>query len=294
MTVKECNKLAEQANFNGNYWKEFIDKAKELVKPDLTIAVITTNFSMRGDVSVINKFDKASLCLELGIDLVVELPYIGAVASADYFCSNAINILNAFDVTDIAFGAELDKVSELRKLKEFYYSPNYNKALSEYLSKGFSYSNACNKALMQMTKDLTLIENFSMPNNTLAIQYINTIDKINETKRNKINITVIKRVENNYYDKEATKKIASATAIRELMKDNKDYSPYVIDDGIPFIDLRETYIRLFTVIKSTFILKKDISEISNILGIKEGIEYRLDNVCDISSNYDLSNDDLPF
>ena len=103
--------------------KYFIDKAKELVKPDLTIAVITTNFSMRGDVSVINKFDKASLCLELGIDIVVELPYIGAVASADYFCSNAINILNAFEVTDIAFGAELDKVSELRKLKDFF--PNF-------------------------------------------------------------------------------------------------------------------------------------------------------------------------
>ena len=266
--------------------KYFIDKARELVKPDLVVAVITTNFSMRGDVSVINKFDKAKLCLTLGIDLVVELPYIGAVASADYFCRNAINILNDFGVTDVAFGAELDNIDDLRKLKDYYNSPNYNEKLNEYLNDGFSYSNACNKALLSMTKDLNLIENFSMPNNTLAIQYINEIDKINEYKKNKINITVIKRIENNYFDQQATSNIASATAIRELMKENKDYSPYVLDNGIPFIDLRETYINLFNIIKASFILKKDISDFGKILGVKEGIEYRLDNICDVSKNYD--------
>ena len=266
--------------------KYFIDKAKELVKPDTVIAVISTNFTMRGDVAVINKFDKTKLCLDLGIDIVLELPYIGCVASADYFCSNAVNILSAFGVTDIAFGAEMDSIEDLRKLKDFYNSPKYNEALQLNLDNGLSYSSACNKALLTMTKDLNLIENFSMPNNTLAIQYINAIDKISEEQNKKINITIIKRIENNYFDKDIKSEIASATAIRELMKENRDYSKYIIDSGIPFIDYRETYNRLFMLIKGAFVLKNDIYELHKYLGVKEGIENRIDNVCDLSNNYD--------
>ena len=266
--------------------KYFIDKAKELVKPDTVIAVISTNFTMRGDVAVINKFDKTKLCLDLGIDIVLELPYIGCVASADYFCSNAVNILSAFGVTDIAFGAEMDSIEDLRKLKDFYNSPKYNEALQLNLDNGLSYSSACNKALLTMTKDLNLIENFSMPNNTLAIQYINAIDKISEEQNKKINITIIKRIENNYFYKDIKSEIASATAIRELMKENRDYSKYIIDSGIPFIDYRETYNRLFMLIKGAFVLKNDIYELHKYLGVKEGIENRIDNVCDLSNNYD--------
>lgn len=266
--------------------KYFIDKAKELVKPDIVIAVISTNFTMRGDVAVINKFDKTKLCLDLGIDIVLELPYIGCVASADYFCANAINILSAFGVTDVAFGAEMDSIEDLRKLKDFYNSPKYNEALQLNLDNGLSYSSACNKALLTMTKDLNLIENFSMPNNTLAIQYIDAIDKLNEEQNKKINITIIKRIENNYFDKDIKSEIASATAIRELMKENRDYSKYIIDSGIPFIDYRETYNRLFMLIKGAFVLKNDIYELHKYLGVKEGIENRIDNVCDLSNNYD--------
>ncbi len=266
--------------------KYFIDKAKELVKPDIVIAVISTNFTMRGDVAVINKFDKTKLCLDLGIDIVLELPYIGCVASADYFCANAINILSAFGVTDVAFGAELDSIEDLRKLKDFYNSPKYNEALQLNLDNGLSYSSACNKALLTMTKDLNLIENFSMPNNTLAIQYINAIDKISEEQNKNIKITIIKRIENNYFDKNIKSEIASATAIRELMKENRDYSKYIIDSGIPFIDYRETYNRLFMLIKGAFVLKNDIYELHKYLGVKEGIENRIDNVCDLSNNYD--------
>ena len=266
--------------------KYFIDKAKELVKPDYTIAVISTNFTMRGDISVINKFDKTRLCLDLGIDIVLELPYIACVASADYFCKNAITLLNAFGVTDVAFGAELDNLEDLRKLKDYYNSEIFNLALKEAMDSGMSYSSACNKALLSMTKDLNLIENFSMPNNTLAIQYINEIDRINEEEHKKIAITIIKRVDNNYFDKEVTEGFASATAIRELMKENRDFSPYVIDSGYQFIDYREAYNQFFTIIKSAFILKNSIEDLHRFLGVKEGIENRIDNLCEVSNSYD--------
>lgn len=268
-----------------NGHKYFIDKAIEIVKPDITIAIISTNFTMRGDISVINKFDKTNFCLNNNIDLVLELPYLAAVASADYFCSNAINILNSFNVTDIAFGCELANLAKLKKLKNYLNNPKYNEALKEYLNKGHSYSNACNKALMTMTKDLELVENFSMPNNTLAIQYINTIETIKEKTGKDINIHLIQRIENNYFDTVPNSKIASATSIRELMTNYEDISEYVVDNTIKYLDINEAYSKLLTIIKSTFILKNDIYEIRDLLGVKEGIENRLDNVVSLSNNY---------
>lgn len=271
-----------------NGHKYFIDKAIKDVQPDLTIAVISTNFSMRGDISVINKFDKINVCLDNNIDLVVELPYLGAVASADYFCANAIKILNSFGTTDIAFGCEMPDINKLRKLKDYLDNNEFNNTLKEYLQKGFSYSTSCNKALLTLTDDLDLIENFSMPNNTLAIQYIKTIDELNALKNNKdkeINIHLIKRIENNYYDTEVNSTIASATAIRELIASQANYKSYVIDNNIKYLDINNAYDKLLTIIKSKFILKNDISDFKNILGVKEGIENRIDNLIDQAINY---------
>lgn len=266
--------------------KYFIDKAIDSVQPDVTIAIISTNFSMRGDISVINKFDKTNICLNNNIDLVLELPYIGAVASADYFCSNAVNILNSFGVTDIAFGCEMPDIDKLRLLKDYLSNPNYNNALKENLEKGFSYSNSCNKALMTMTTDLDLIENFSMPNNTLAIQYINTIDNIKENTGKNINVHLIKRIENNYYDTTVTSNIASATSIRELISKNENFQEYVIDNQVKYLNINSAYDKLLTIIKSTFILKNDINEIKSLLGVKEGIENRLDNIINSVQTFD--------
>lgn len=265
--------------------KYFIEKAIEIVQPDVTIAIISTNFSMRGDISVINKFDKTNICLDTNIDLVLELPYIGAVASADYFCSNAVNILNAFGVTDIAFGCELANIEKLKLLKDYINSKTYNDSLKENLQKGFSYSNSSNKALMTMTNDLELIENFSMPNNTLAIQYINTIDNIKMNTGKDINVHLIKRIENNYYDTIATSSIASATSIRELIAKNEKFDDYVINNKIKYLDINYAYDKLLTLIKGSFILKNNISEIKSLLGVKEGIENRLENILNTSNSY---------
>ena len=141
---------------------------------------------------------------------------------------------------------------------------------------------------MTLTDDLDLIENFSMPNNTLAIRYIKTIDEINALKNNKdkeINIHLIKRIENNYYDTEVNSTIASATAIRELIASQANYKSYVIDNNIKYLDINNAYDKLLTIIKSKFILKNDISDFKNILGVKEGIENRIDNLIDQAINY---------
>ena len=70
-----------------------LNKIKEMFPDSNIIVVITGWICERGDLSLIDKFDKAKIALEYGADIVVELPF-KYIQSADYFAKGAINILN--------------------------------------------------------------------------------------------------------------------------------------------------------------------------------------------------------
>ena len=101
---------------NGHYY--FLKEAKKRINPELTVAVISGNYTMRGDVSVLDKFTKTRLALAAGIDLVFELPFLSAINSADYFGYNAVKILTDLKITDLAFGVELDNPEKLFRMRE--------------------------------------------------------------------------------------------------------------------------------------------------------------------------------
>lgn len=257
----------------------FINEAKRLVEPDYTIAIVSTNFSMRGDISVIDKFTKTKALLDCGIDLVLELPFLASVCSSDYFSYNAIKTLCDFKITDLAFGAEASSIDQLRKLQKLQKALDESIEVKENLNKGYSYSTATFKAIKMMTDDVDLIENFSLPNNTLAIQYLNALDSINKD----VNTTLIKRIDNNYYDKEAKSQIASATSLRELLKNGSDitnYTPFKID----YINLLESEANLYKLFQYKVLLT-DKNKLATYQGVNEGIENRLVSFID-SIDYD--------
>ena len=75
--------------------------------PNSTLILITnSSFTQRGDVSIINKWDKAKIALNNQIDLVVELPFFYATQSADIFAKGALEILNHLKIDILAFGSE--------------------------------------------------------------------------------------------------------------------------------------------------------------------------------------------
>ena len=52
-----------------------LNKVKEMF-PDYTIILVMSgNFTERGDMSIINKWDKTDIALHYGVDLVVEFPF---------------------------------------------------------------------------------------------------------------------------------------------------------------------------------------------------------------------------
>jgi predicted nucleotidyltransferase len=250
-----------------NAHKYFIEKAKMQVQPDLTIAIISCNFAQRGEISIISKYEKTKAALNLGADLVIELPVFATLNSAELFGYYAVKILNDFKITDLAFGVELDDLNLLKKTNEILESPSYNEKLKANLNHGYSYKKAALLAFEKSTNNAILTENFNKPNNTLGLKYLSAIDKINPN----LKVHLIKRIGENEYSKNISE-YPSGSTIRNLISKGKDVSKF-IPENYNFINYNQAYDNLFYLFKSFVLLEE--SPFKNIKHIKEGIENRI-------------------
>ena len=78
-----------------------INKIKEKYPNSLLVLVLNGYFLQRGEVSIISKYDKTLLALEYGVDIVISLPTLYGVQSADTFANTSIKLLNYLKVNKI-------------------------------------------------------------------------------------------------------------------------------------------------------------------------------------------------
>ena len=130
---------------NGHLYhlKESIKKSNS----DYTIAVIGNNFTQRGEASIIDKWTKAKMALENGVDLVLELPSIYSTSCAENFAYGAISILDSLKIVNfLSFGSESGDIDDIKKVSHTMNNQDENsdftKYLKEELSKGVSYPKA--------------------------------------------------------------------------------------------------------------------------------------------------------
>lgn len=86
------------------------------INPDYKVAIISGNFVQRGEPSIINKWEKARVAISAGFDLVIELPCIYAISSAENFAHGSIKIANQIGSTYLSFGSEDGNLENLNKL----------------------------------------------------------------------------------------------------------------------------------------------------------------------------------
>lgn len=254
-----------------NGHKYFIDKVIEEIKPDKTIAIISSSFTMRGEISVLDKFEKTKQCLKNKIDIILELPFAYAVNSSDYFAHYAIKILNEFKISHLAFGSEIGNIEELKDIYKITKSFEYNDLIQKELAKGSSYPNSSLKALISLSDNTKYINNFSLPNNTLALSYLKAIEEINGS----IIPFTIQREDNQYFDTLATEgRLASASALRNLINNDLPTDSFIPNYQYNFIKEIDANEKLYQLFKYQLLNKPNFD---NIINISEGIENRLLN-----------------
>ena len=83
-----------------------IEQAKKITNADVVVAVMSGNFTQRGEPTILDKWQRTRAALANGVDLVVELPVFMAVQPSHRFAAGALQLLNDLQVTDVVFGAE--------------------------------------------------------------------------------------------------------------------------------------------------------------------------------------------
>ena len=250
-----------------------INKIKEKYPNSLLVVVTSSSFTQRGNISLLNKWDKTKIALDNNVDLVVELPFVYSTQSSDLFAEGAISILNTLKIDTLVFGTERDNISDLELLADIQINNiEYQDKVKEYLSQGLNYATSTNKAL----EDLTNIK-VDTPNDLLALSYIKQIKKHNYP----IKYINIKRT-TSYHGSEILNNITSASNIRKLyLSDN------VIDNLIPF---DKKYLYKINMNKYYDILKYKIltedTSINKYQTVDEGIESRIIKSIYISNNYE--------
>jgi len=194
-----------------------LNKIKEMYPNSNIILVMSGWVTERGDLSLIDKFKKADIALNYGVDLVVELPF-KYIQSADFFAKGAVEILNKLNCDTIVFGSESNDIENLKYLANNQLNnKDYDKLVKEYMEDGINYPTALSKTLKTITG-----KTVNTPNDLLGLSYIKEIIK------NNYNITPISIKRNSDYNSKAIEgKITSATSIRELLKKKKSIKKYV-------------------------------------------------------------------
>jgi len=251
-----------------------INKIKELYKDSIIVAIISTNFTERGEISLLNKWEKTKICLECGIDLVVEFPTLYATQSADMFAYGAINVLNNLKIDTLVFGSETNDIKLLTKLASIQVNePKYNNLVKQYLDEGINYPTAMSKALYHLTNI-----KIEKPNDLLALSYIKEIIRNNYN----INPICIKRT-NNYHGKEINSNIVNASLIRDMLSKNKDVSNYVPEATLEYLKNHFSLDNAYNLLIYNIINNKET--LNKYLTVDEGIENRIIKSINKSNNW---------
>ena len=196
-----------------------IKKIKEELGVDYIVAVMSGNFVMRGEPALYNKFLRAKAATLSGVDLVIGLPVCYALSSAEYFAKGAVALLNSLNIVDyISFGSECGDISALSEIAETLLKEETIESIKEKSKTGVPVFEAYSSLFDEEKQEI-----LKSPNNVLAINYIKALKNL---KSNMIPHTV-KRIKSGYNDKMPTEEFASATAIREFLKENRDISLYL-------------------------------------------------------------------
>lgn len=244
------------------------------------VCVMSGNFMQRGIPAIIDKWKRAEMAVKNGVDLVLELPLVYSISSAESFAFGGVSLLDSLGIIDnLYFGSEEGSVNKLESVAEVLSSEpaEYKIFLKEYLNSGLPFHSSREKAVSKyLGYDISNI--ISNSNNILGIEYIKAIKKLNSN----IKPVTLKREGSNYNDKNLNSSFSSATSIRKHLK---DHSLEYLKNSLPkssFEILSELYESnypfifeedMFKYIKYKLLINDN--SLSNLPDISEGLDNKI-------------------
>ena len=267
-----------------------LEESKRQANAEFSICVMSGNFTQRGNTAIVDKWSRARMALESGVDLVVELPLIYCISSAENFAFGSISILNKLGIVDaVSFGSETGDVSILNAFAEILYDEpkEYLSLLEHELAKGVSYAKAREKAILMYLSDIRKYANvLSNPNNILGIEYLKALKRL----KSEIKPLTIKREDVGHNSTKIVNGIASSSTIRKFIK-----KPDVLSQVVPeaTFSILEDKLKHGQIVRSIACFEKEIlyklrtmsiEQIANLPDVSEGLENAIKSAANSCNN----------
>lgn len=255
--------LVTEYNPFHNGHRYHLSQARELTHAEVVVAVMSGNFTQRGEPTLLDKWQRAQAALTNGVDLVVELPIFMAVQPAHRFAAGALELLAALGVDDVVFGAEHPKW-DFKQLVA---------AEQNFTASGFSQYNATFATQFnEQLKDQTGLS-LTDPNDILSFGYYKA--QINE--RLPLRFHPIQRRGSQYHDERIEGKIASASAIRQAVLEHGDFKqavPVQTAQQLQKLQQVPSWDAMYPMLRNQLI-QAPVEQLAQIYQMAEGLEYRM-------------------
>ena len=247
-TIVEYNPL-----HNGHIYA--INQIKKESDADILIAVMSGNFTMRGELSLFDKFKKTEYALKAGLNLIIELPFVYTVQNSDIFAKRAVELLCLAKVDEIWIGSESNNSNLFKDYYQKWIDSHNQELIKEQIKKGLSYKSATSIVIDLPSNDL------------LGFSYYKALKELNSN----IELKTIKRVGSNYLDL-TPNKFASSLAIRSNLSLLKDFCPAYLEKEL----IRDNEL-IFPYLKY-LISSHKTQELKEFFLVDEGLENSLKNI----------------
>jgi len=195
-----------------------LELCRKATGADGIVAVMSGNFVQRGTPAIIDKWTRTRHALENGVDLVLELPVLYSLSSAEFFASGAVGILDSLGIiSSLCFGSEYTEVEKMLEISSFLLQEpkEYKEALKMHLDSGVGFPTARSLSLEGSLKELTGYLGAS--NSILGIEYCKSLLRL----KSSIKPIAVQRVGSIYTDTELCREFSSATSIRDHLRNNR-------------------------------------------------------------------------
>ncbi len=164
-----------------------IEQTRQITGADYIITILSGDFVQRGLPAVEEKYSRARKALEADSDLVLELPVVYALSSAQGFAFGGVSLAEGLGCVDyLSFGLEDEKNLEAMKELAKKISPAiYNKTLQNALKCGKSYPAAIAEAVSAAfpEMDVRFLTQKQNSNTLLALEYLQALYQLNSPIR---------------------------------------------------------------------------------------------------------------
>ena len=256
---------------------EYLIKKAKVKGP--VVVCLSGNFVQRGDTAIAEKRVRAKMALQSGADLVLELPVLWSMSTAQNFALGGVSALYYAGCDSILFGSESGDIEKLNKTADILASEQFSILLEEELKKGVTFASARQSAAEKCGCDTDILKG---ANNNLGIEYIFAA----KSQGYDIAFNTISR-KGAAHDSKIEAEFVSASLLREklLSGDREFCSRYISDNSLELLkkenlsDINRIDRAILSVLRT-----KTIDELKKLPDISEGVENKLFSAIRVAGN----------